>query len=80
MDTTHVDPAYLRISAWGSIFPSDPKYSLETLDVESFKGLDVFPIYCPGLTTIEKDENTYCMVHCNFGFCLQVTIRKNVIT
>ena len=47
------------------ILPSDLEYSLETSDVESFKGLDVFPIYCPGLTTIEKDGNTYCMVHCN---------------
>ena len=37
------------------IFPSDLEYSLETSDVESFKGLDVFPICCPGHTTVEKD-------------------------
>ena len=61
------------------IFPSYLEYSLETSDVESFKGIDVFPICCPGLTTVEKDGNIYSMVHCNFGFCLQVTIRKNVI-
>ena len=61
------------------ILPSDLEYSLETSDVESFKGLDVFPICCPGLTTIEKDGNTYHMVNCNFGFYLQVMISKNVI-
>ena len=61
------------------IFPSDLEYLLETSDVESFKGLDVFPICCPGLTTIEKDGNTYCRVNCNFDFCLQVMMRKNVI-
>ena len=60
----------------GPIFPSDLEYSLETSDVESFKGLRVFPICCLGLTTVEKDGNTYCMVHCNFGFCLQVMISK----
>ena len=43
------------------IFLIDLEYSLETLDVESFKGLDVFPICYQGLTTIEKDGNTYCM-------------------
>ena len=62
------------------IFPTDFEYLLETSDVKSFKGLDVFPICCPGLTTVDKDRNTYCMVHCNFSFCLQVTISKIVIT
>ena len=57
------------------IFPSD----LEHSNVESFKGLDLFPICCPGPTTIEKDGNTYCMVHCNFGFYLLVTISKDTI-
>ena len=61
------------------IFPSDLEYSLEALDVESFKGLDVFSICCLGLITVGKDRNTYCMVYCNFGFCLQVTISKNMI-
>ena len=34
------------------IFPTDLGYLLETSDVESFKGFDVFPIFCPGLTTV----------------------------
>ena len=62
-----------------AIFPSDLGYSLETLDVESFKGFYAFPICCPSHTTVEKDGNAYCIVYCSFGFCLQVMISKNMI-
>ena len=44
------------------IFPIYLEYLLKISGVESLKDLDVFPICYPGLTTVEKDGNTYCMV------------------